>query len=339
MSASEAQIEIAERGRWRHVPALVDGRDKVFVRGRWLRTAVLHEEDWTGEPLGTPEQWASELRRRRIGNRRADVLAFSQKLPATEPAFPYRWEPVSVAALRVESFDAWWTSLPQETRKNVRRAQRRGVTVEVRPLDDGLVRGIRSINDECPVVQGKRSRHYGKSLEETRKDQESFLDRSSFICAYFGGELIGYMKLVRCGAFASVLTTLTRPSHQDKRPANAIVARAVQLCAEEGIPYLVYGMLNYGKKRDGSLREFKVRNSFGEILLPRYFVPLTLRGRIAVALGLHRGLLGILPSWAISLAVALRHRWRAWTTPRSAAGRGIAPLTAEPGGAGGEEPA
>lgn len=304
------QAEVATAGRWHTVPALASGGAVVFLRGRWLRTAVIRDEDFAAAGLADPEPWIAVLRRQRIGGRRADLFAFSQRLPDTRPSFPYRSERVSVAALNLQTFDAWWAALPQETRKNVRRAERRGVEVRVQRLDDELIRGIKAVNDECPVVQGKRSRFFGRGIEEVWKDHVSFADRSWYVCAYHAGELIGYMKTVHCGTFASVLTTLTRPSHADKRPANAVLARVVRLCADEKIPHLVYGQLNYGNKREGSLREFKLRNGFSEILIPRYYVPLTLRGRLALRLGLHKGLLGILPPWAVKLALRGRNLLR-----------------------------
>ncbi|MGH9533771.1 MAG: GNAT family N-acetyltransferase [Terriglobales bacterium] len=308
--ARPCAVEVATSGRWHSVPALVAGGTAVFLRGRWLRIGVVRDEDFAAEAVADPGRWVAALRRYRVAGRRADMFAFSQRLPDTEPRFDYPFERVSMAALRLETFETWWTQLPQETRKNVRRAERRGVEVRVQKLDRELVRGIQAVNDECPVVQGKKSRFHGRSLPEVWKDHESFSDRSWWVCAYHGGELVGYMKIVHCGAFASVLTTLTRPSHADKRPANAILARVVRLCLEEGIPSLVYGQLNYGNKREGSLREFKLRNGFSEILVPRYYVPLTLRGRIALRLGLHRGLLGALPPWAIRAALHGRDRWR-----------------------------
>lgn len=292
------------------MPVLKVGSGAAVLRGRWLRLAVIQDEDWTAGVVDRPEQWIEELKNWRVADQSVDIFAFSQKLPDVERKYRYHSEQVSLAAIRVTSFEGWWAGLPQETRKNVRRSQRCGVAVKIRDLDDDLVKGIQAVNEECPVVQGKRARHYGRGFEETWSDQSSFLDRSSFICAYQGHELIGYLKLVRCGSTASVLGFLTKPSQQDKRPANALIARAVQLCADEGIPFLIYGMLNYGNKRDGSLRQFKLRNGFHEVLIPRYYVPLTMMGALAVRLRLHRGLLGILPPWVISLALAFRARLR-----------------------------
>ncbi|MGH9489436.1 MAG: GNAT family N-acetyltransferase [Terriglobales bacterium] len=310
----EREIEVAEAGRWRRVPALAAGNTIVFLRGRRLRTAVIWDEDFAAAAAEAPERWVATLRRRRINGRKADLFTFSQRLPDAERRFPYPFGLVSIAALKLGTFDEWWKGLPQETRKNVRRAERRGVEVRVQRLDDGLVRGIQGVNNECPLVQGKKARFYGKSLAEVAKDQASFPERSWFVCAYHQGELIGYMKIVRCGGFGSVLGTLTRPSHADKRPANAILARAVRLCTDEGLEYLVYGQLNYGNKKEGSLREFKLRNGFAEFLVPRYYVPLTLRGRLALRMGLHKGLLGILPPWAIQFALWGRSWLRRRTT-------------------------
>lgn len=299
-------------GRWTKVPALYISTEAVFFRGGWLKIAVVHQEDWTEAEIKHPGLWVEGLKLHPIGGHLADIFTFTQKLPNTEPKYSYQMEWSSIAAVQIRSYQEWWTSLPQETRKNVRRAQKRGLSISVRQLDDHLVRGIMSVNDECPMVQGRPARHFGKSFEQVWKDQLDYSDRSSFICAHAESELVGFMKLVRCGSFASILTTLTRPSHQDKRPANALLARAVQICEDEQIQYLVYGLLNYGNKRDGSLREFKLRNGFNEILVPRYFVPLTIKGNLVLTLGLHRGLIGILPSRAIAIAGTMRSQFYAF---------------------------
>lgn len=314
--ATETTIQISVAGRWHRVPALSFGLRAAFLQGGWVKVAAVHQEDWTPGEIERPDLWVQALKTRRIGGRLADVFTFAQQLPNTDATYPYPMEWHSLAAVRVRSYQEWWESLPQETRKNVRRAQKRGLTVSARPLDDGLVHGIVGVNNESPIVQGRRARHYGKSFEEVWRDQTDYSERSSFICAYAGAELVGFLKLVRCGAFASVLTTLTKQSHYDKRPANALIARAVQLCEEEGIKYLVYGLLNYGNKRGDSLQEFKIRNGFEEFRVPRYYVPLTARGAVYVKLGLYRGLIGILPAQAIAAWLGLRKMWLDLTPPR-----------------------
>jgi hypothetical protein len=85
------------------------------------------------------------------------------------------------------------------------------------------------------------------------------------------------------------------PQHRDKAPTNGLVAHAVRSCAERGVSYLFYDNFAYGKKEESSLADFKRHNGFQKVDVPRYYVPLTLVGRMAIPLGLHRGLLEWVP--------------------------------------------
>lgn len=299
-------VEIRVKGRWVQEPAIdVNGR-KLFAAGRWLRTAKVRSDEMMVNELENPEQYIKKLKN--DGNRmlKADIFTFAQKVPATLPKYPYPMEWESVAAVHLISFNEWWQSLPQETRKNVRRSQKRGVAVRVKEFDDGLIQGIRGVNDDSPLRQGMRNAYYGKSPEETRKLYDEFVGRCDFICAYLGDELIGFLHLVYRGDVASILNLTTKPSHFDKRPANALMAKAAEVCQLKDISYITYGLYNYGNKQDSPLREFKVRNGFQEILVPRYFVPLTGWGRLCMKAKLHRGLVGILPHSVITVGVGAR---------------------------------
>jgi hypothetical protein len=302
-------VEISVRGKWFTVPGLEVGTKTLIVKGKWIRKAVIHDEEWLESEVEDPEICIARLKEHSGGALRADIFTFSQKLPATEPKYKYPMEFDSVAAAPTTNFNAWWEGLPQETRKNVRRSRKRGVVVTVQGLDDKLIRGIAEVNNESPMRQRIPNVHYGKSLDQVKKDQSAFLDRSDFICAWVGDELIGFLKLVYRTEIASILQLLPKIAHFDKRPTNALIAKAVELCEAKGISYLTYGMFNYGNKKDSPLREFKIRNGFGEILIPRYLVPLTLRGAICRKLKLHRGHLGILPHRVIVLGGDLRARW------------------------------
>jgi hypothetical protein len=121
--------------------------------------------------------------------------------------------------------------------------------------------------------------------------------------------MIGFLHLVYRGNVAAILNLTSKPSHFDKRPANALVAKAVEICDARGISHISYGLYNYGNKRDSPLREFKIRNGFKEILVPRYFVPLTLWGRLCIKAKLHRGLIGNLPHPVIATGVRARALW------------------------------
>jgi hypothetical protein len=258
------------------------------------------------EIFADPGKCISELKQ---GPVRVDLLIFPQKIDEPKPkhAYPFEWD--NAAAARTENFTEWWEKLPQETRKNVRKSGKKGVTVQAAKFDDEFVKGIKGIFDESPVRQGMKFWHYGEDLEKIKMEQGKNSDRSEFIGAYYQGELIGFIKFVKVGRIAKIMQILAKNTHQDKRPMNALIAKAVEVCHEKGMSYLVYSKFTFGNKKNSALTEFKRRNGFDRMVYPRYCIPLTLKGRIAIALKLHRGLLGMLPSWLIELLLRLRSDW------------------------------
>jgi hypothetical protein len=315
LTASTDQIkranstEISIRGEWVRVPSVAIGGKTVVITGRWVKVASVRSEDWLETELEDPENCVKELIRRRETGLRADVFTFAQKPPSATCRYAYPMDPDSIAVAYVPTFREWWEGLPQETRKNVRRAQKRGVEVTVRHFTDELVRGIVEINNESLVRQGRHFPHFGKSFEEVKKDYSSFVDRSDFICANHGTELIGILKVVYRRDIASILQLLVKLGHQDKRPANALLAKAMEICVNKGISYVTYGRFKYGNKGENSLTEFKIRHGFREVLVPRYYVPLTARGAAWRRLRLYRGLMGILPSGIIRVGLKSRLVW------------------------------
>ena len=309
-------LEIGDRGRWVAVPVFHVNGQPLVVRGKRLKIASLHDEDWLEREIVDPALCISKLKECADAPR-ADIFYFLQKVPETTAHFSYPMELRSVAVADVANFNTWWESLPQETRKNVRRSQKRGVVIKVKGLDDEVVGGIQSVQNESPVRQGRHYHHFGKSFEQVKRDYSAFLDRSDFICAYFEDELIGFVKLVYRGNVASILQLNSKAEHYDKRPSNALLAKAAELCESRGISYLTYGLFNYGNKGDSSLREFKVRHGFCEMLVPSYYIPLTVWGRLCLRTKLHRGLIGILPHGVIKVAVSLRTRWYDFVKPSS----------------------
>ncbi len=309
---SNNTIEISSKGTWIGVPALaVDGKSLV-VKGRWLKVASIHDEAWLETETKGPEDCVKLLRNAGKGGFGADIFTFTQKPSVTTPQYGYPVEYDSIAAIRFASFKEWWEGLPQETRKNVRRSQKRGVTVSVKGFGDELLGGIKDVNDDSPMRQGQRNYYYGRSLEQLRKDYSAFLDRSDFICATLGDEMVGFVKVVYRGDVASILNMTVKSSHSDERPANALIAKAVELCDAKGIRCLTYGLYNYGNKQDSPLREFKTRNGFEEVLTPRFYVPLTKWGQLCIKLKLHRGLLGILSHTAITGLLGARAKFQSF---------------------------
>ena len=196
------------------------------------------------------------------------------------------------------------------------RREERVVVREV-PFDDALIRGIHGVYNESPIRQGRRFWHYGKSFETIRKMTATFLDRSVFIGAFFEGNLIGFVKLVsdEDRSQAGLMQIISMLQHRDKAPNNAMIAQAVRSCADRGISYLWYANFSYGKKLHDSLADFKRHNGFQKVDLPRYYVPLTATGRMALRLGLHRGIADWIPEAMAARYRKIRSSWYARRFP------------------------
>jgi len=283
------------------------GGQQIRVKGRTVRIARLEADLY--HFLEDPEAMLQALRN--CGTR-IDLFSFMQRLPETSPKykFPMEWD--NLAAMPVTTFDEWWKdTINNKTRNMVRRAEKNGVTVQEVRLNDELARGMWEVYNETEVRQGRKNRHHGKDVETVYREEATFLDSSIFIGAYFEGNLIGFIKLVydETRTQACMMNFVCMVRHRDKAPANALVAQAVKTCVEHKIPYLAYSRFAYGKIEQSSLNEFKERNGFKRVDLPRYYVPLTAVGQIALRLKLHHRLSERLPAPVVAKLRALRAAW------------------------------
>ena len=171
---------------------------------------------------------------------------------------------------------------------------------------DDFAAGIKAIYDEAPVRQGRKFWHYGKDLDTVKRENGTYLDRCEFLGAYYSGQLVGFMKFVYVRDAARGMQILCLKAHQDKTPMTALIARAAEICHQKGLKYLTYGKFTYGRKTDSSMAEFKRRLGYEQMEFPRYYVPLSLRGRIALKLGAHRGWLALLPPKLINHLLKIR---------------------------------
>jgi hypothetical protein len=287
------QEVIRIRGKNTIVPAVQIAGRTVICTGKFIRVATVHDEELVeGEVVVDPDHFLTQLR---ASGMSADIFSFAEKPRETKVRHPLYSENDNIAVIPTHNFKEWWEDrLPQESRKNVRRAAKRGVIVKEVPFDDQLVRGIMSIYDETPVRQGRSFWHYAKDFEAVKMENSTYLQRSWFVGAFYNGELIGFLKVIMVDKVATLIQILAKTAHHDKRPMNALLSRTVELCAHRGASYLVYGKFSYGRKRD-SLTEFKRRNGFEELTVPRYYVPLTFKGKMALKLGLHHGLARVVP--------------------------------------------
>jgi len=282
----------------------VDVLGKTFaLRGRFVRTAAL-EDEWFDD-LEDPEAAVRELRGRL--RRPPDILSFWQRPPEVEPRFPYPHEWEELAVLPIESYERWWTTrIKARVRNQIRKAERDGLVVREVDFDDHFVRGMTAIFNESPVRQGRPFWHYGKSFETVREQFSAFVHRETMIGAYLDGRMIGFVMLANAGRFGLTTQVLSSLAHRDKAPSNALIAKAVEACASRGLRHLVY--FHWG---DDSLAEFKRRCGFEPVRTPRYFVPLTRKGRLAIACGLHRGWKALLPAPVKDALKRARRRWYA----------------------------
>lgn len=270
-----------------------------LIQGRSIRVARL-EDEWY-EDLQDPEVIKASLRDLIPS---PDVLTFWQRLPDVVPRYRYCMEHESIAALTIESYSSWWEKqVDSKTRNMVRKAEKKGVVVRTTEFDDSFVEGMTSIFNETPVRQGKHFWHYGKDFQTVKNEFSRFLFREEILGAYIGGELIGFIMLAFAGNYAALGQIISKIAHRDKAPNNLLVAKAVERCAEKGIPYLVYA--NWV---EGSLGDFKRHNGFEKVDLPRYFVPLSAMGKIFVTCKLYRGPQAIIPSPVLKWAKVGRRK-------------------------------
>ena len=282
--------------------------DKSVVKvGRWLETAVVHDEELIeAETTADPESFVSQLKRAGL---KADLFTFCQRLPHSEPRYGYHLEWDNFAVIPITTYQDWWKNrVESSVQRAVRKAAKLGVEVRQVEFNDKLLKGIVTINNDSPIRQGREFWHFQKSLEDVRREHLTYADRNIFLGAYYKGELIGYIRMVSINKVASIIQLLTMVKHYDKRSANALIAKAVELCEQKGMTHLVYCNYVY-KDPKSSLTEFKRRSGFEQLLLPRYYIPLTLKGRIALRLGLHRGLVRQIPEPMIHLLLRLRNLW------------------------------
>jgi hypothetical protein len=275
------------------------------INGRWLRMMTLRDD--LIDDIEDPETVIDICRRERIP---ADVFVFSNAFHGVKPIRKHSMEWDNIAAVPITTYEHWLTrQIHRNTRNKINKAKRSGVVVKTETLSRKLAEGMVAIFNETPVRRGRPYSYYGRDAETVEKEWARDLKRCDFLVAYYQGEIIGFIQLVYGRHFARTSGTVAKIAYRNKSPMNALVARAIEVCAEKGVPYLVYGKYTYGNRGEDSLSVFKKNNGFQKIDIPRYFVPLSPRGRVAVRFGLHRGLSSLVPRKILALLLQLRSKW------------------------------
>jgi hypothetical protein len=278
---------------------------EIIVTGELVKMARLKEE-WD-QDVEAPGIIVKTLKSNGI---KADIFTFMQRLPESKPKYNYYMEWDNVAALPISNYESWFKKvLHQNPRNKIRISEKKGVEIKIFDFNDNTLKGIMDIYHENPVRQGAPFTDYSIDWETAKKANSTFLDRATFIGAYYEDELIGFIKLVSTGRFIRTMGILAKIAHRDKAPMNLLIAKAVAVCAEKKIPYLVYGKFDYGKVGSYTLQNFKLYFGFESIVLPRYYIPLNTWGKIIIKLNLHHGIVGVLPKPLIRLLLNLRNKW------------------------------
>ncbi len=281
----QSYVDIQVKGKPVSVrSARIEGRT-VISTGSWLKiAAVMDEELYDGERIADPESFVLQLKHAGL---ETDIFTFAQKVGEIAPVYQYRLEWDNAAVIPITTFEEWWEKrAAYDVRKAVKRARRAGVVVKEADFDDAFVHGICKIYNESPIRQGKPFWHYRKDFESVKRENSTYLERSAFLGAYFEEQLIGFIRMVYVGSTATTLQVISMVKHHDKKPTNALIAKAVEMCAHKRLSHLIYGQYIYNGSRS-SMTEFKRRNGFEQALLPRYYIPLTVKGQLGLRLNLH----------------------------------------------------
>ena len=278
---------------------LIENKE-VIVSVKFPKIARLKAEYY--EWVDDPHNFLLKLKVERV---RADLFTFLQKVGDRKTFNNYYVETDSIAIVQITTYKDWWTKqINDKTRNMIRKAEKKGVETKIIELNDDLIKGIKEIYDESPFRQGKPFIHYNKDLNTLKSDHISFLDQSQFIGAFYKDELIGFVKLVHGERISHLMQIISKLGHRNKAPTNALLAKTIEICSQQSIPYLHYGIWS---KR--GLGVFKKNHAFERYELKRYFVPLNMKGKMILKLTLHHGIKERLPERWVEFLINLRGKW------------------------------
>ncbi len=239
----------------------------------------------------------------KLRNRDFDIYTFIERTWCSRPIdYSKDWikKEDNIALLHVTKYDEWLKMVGKKTRNMIRKAEKNGITVQVTPPSDSIAREVWEIFNETPIRQGRTFPHYGQSLEKT-KEMICAIDNSVFIGAFFESKLVGFVQLVKGDQLVVMSQILSLQKYWDKAVNNALIAKAVEVCAANGDQWLMYGRIG----NHPSLDIFKESNGFEKHIINRYYVVLSSKGRIAVKLRLYRRLKDSLPESIKKITIPL----------------------------------
>jgi hypothetical protein len=229
----------------------------------------------------------------KLANAGADVLTFVERkwcCPIANPSNLWVKTEDNIALLQVTTYDCWWGSIGKKTRNMVRKAGKSGIKTEVVKPNEKLAEGIWKIYNETPIRQERAFPHYGIPMQ-TVTELVLSPQNCTFIGSFIQDELAGFIQLLHGDKTAIISQILSLQKHWDKAVNNALIAKAIEFCANNKIKWIMYGRMG----NHPSLDKFKQSNGFSKFTIARYYVPITRKGRLAVKLGLHREIKDVVP--------------------------------------------
>ena len=205
----------------------------------------------------------------------------------------------NVAVAEFNDYEDWLKHLKYETRARIKRAAKRGLIVNEIKYSDDFAYGVWRIFNETRIRQGRKFSHYGVNLETVKIQLAE--SPNTFIAAYHGKELVGFIELLLGDDIGQIGQILSLESKRLLLPNNALIAKAVEVCSNHNLQWLVYARMG----NHPSLDEFKRNNGFKKVTIKRYYIPLTMKGKIALLFGLQKPIQDTLPEFAKPLGYKL----------------------------------
>ena len=204
-----------------------------------------------------------------------DIFTFVERkwcCPIPNPSGTWIKTDDNVALLEIKDYATWWSSVGKKTRNMIRHAEKCGINVTVVEQTAKFAEGVSKIYNETPIRQERAFSHYGEPLEAVIRNITT-AQRSTFVGAYLQDEVVGFIQILHGDNIAIIAQILSLQKHWDKSVNNALLAKAVEVCASKGERWLMYGRIG----NHPSLDRFKESNGFIKISITRYYVPITSR--------------------------------------------------------------
>lgn len=274
------------RGSW----AMETKLESLEIRKKAFFTMARDAKEYQRSAVPT-EEFVESLRKRNV-----DIFTFIERkwcCSIESPSELWARAEDNIALLNVTSYDEWLKLVGKKTRNMIRKAQKNNITTKVVESSKELAVGIWKIYNETPIRQQRLFPHFGASLESVRDGVSSAGDNVSYVGAFVKARLVWFIQLIFGDNIVVVSQILSLQEYWDKAINNAMLARVVEVCVSRNEGWLMYGRMG----NHLSLDVFKQNNGFEKFVVTRYYIPLTVKGNVAVNLGLHKDVKDVLPLW------------------------------------------